>query len=219
MMVYMNITDFEFVGHISAKICHDLASSLSALSNAVEFIDVKDLNIRTKAIEIINTSSNQTLDILRLFREIYGAAKYEGEADLLHIKNCCTKLAAHSSLRLDFLVPSTLPKEMLLNVYMGKLLLALFCYVKQKLIHGGNIAVSVNKIDNNNLLKVSISGQDMKIKKDHDSILLGAVVDKISPNNIEPYYIAKLLKTLKASMTISYNNDNIDYIVNYPSIG
>ena len=43
------VSDLAFVQYISAKICHDLAGALGALSNGVEFVGSTDPSVQKKA--------------------------------------------------------------------------------------------------------------------------------------------------------------------------
>ncbi len=211
------ITDLAFVQHISAKICHDLAGALGALSNGVEFVDSTDPNVQKKAIELIHMSSTQAIDTLKLFRQVYGTAKYEGEADLGQIKEFCQVMMRDRKINLEFLIPNSLPTERALSVNTGKLMLAVIYLAKSGLIHGGTMTISIHHHGDHNSIHVVAHGKDMKIKSDCHQIMLGKSSGDISSTNVDSYYISRLREDMKSEMTINEGPDRVEYIIEYRS--
>lgn len=212
------VKDLEFVQYISAKICHDLAGSLSALSNGVEFIDSADSEVRKKAIELIHMSSVQAIDTLKLFRQVYGIAKYDGEADLGSIKELCQVMIKDKGINLEFLIPNSLPAARALDVNTGKLMLAVVGLAKSNLIHGGTITVSIHHHGDHNAINIVSSGIDMKAKSESNKIISSKDDNfMLSSHNIEAYYIKRLKDAISSNITINENVDKVEYIIEYKS--
>lgn len=212
------VTDLAFVQYISAKICHDLSGALGALSNGVEFVGSTDPNVQKKAIELIHISSTQAVDTLKLFRQIYGVAKYDGEADLGQIKEFCQMMLKDKSINLEFLIPNSLPTERALDVNTGKLMLAMIYLAKTGLIHGGNMVISIHHHGDHNSIHIVVQGKDMKVKSDCHNVILGKAKDnEISSMNIDSYYIMRLREDIKSEVTINEGPDRVEYIIEYRS--
>ncbi len=212
------ITDLAFVQYISAKICHDLSGALGALSNGVEFVGSTDPDVQKKAVELIHISSSQAVNTLKLFRQIYGISKYEGEADLGQIKELCQMMLKDKSINLEFLIPNSLPTERALDVNTGKLMLAMVYLAKTSLIHGGTMQISIHHTGDHNSIHIVVQGKDMKIKTDcHNIILHNSKAQKISSINIDSYYIRRLREDIKSEVTINEGPDKVEYIIEYRS--
>ena len=212
------VTDLAFVQYISAKICHDLAGALGALSNGVEFVDSTDPNVQKKAVELIHISSTQAIDTLKLFRQIYGVAKYDGEADLGQIKEFCQIMLKDKNINLEFLIPNSLPAERAVDVNTGKLMLAMIYLAKAGLIHGGNMQISIHHTGDHNSVYIVAQGKDMKIKSDCHAIILGKDQgQEISSMNIDSYYIQRLIDEIKSKVTINEAPGKVEYIIEYHS--
>ena len=212
------VTDLAFVQYISAKICHDLAGALGALSNGVEFVGSTDPNVQKKAVELIHISSTQAVDTLKLFRQIYGIAKYDGEADLGQIKEFCQMMVKDKNINLEFLIPNSLPVDRAVDVNTGKLMLAMVYLAKTGLIHGGNMTISIHHHGDHNSINIVVHGKDMKIKSDCHKVILGKAKDQeISSMNIDSYYIRRLREDMKSEVTINEGPDKVEYIIEYRS--
>jgi len=211
------ITDLEFVEYISAKICHDLSGALGALSNGIEFVDSSDPNVQKKAVELIHISSAQAVDTLKLFRQIYGVVKHDGEADLGQIKEFCQMMLKEKKINLEFLIPNSLPAERALNSQTGKLMLSVVYLAKSGLIHGGGITISIHHHGDHNSIHIVAQGKDMKIKSDCHKIVLGKTASEISTMNIDSYYIRRLRESMKSDITINEGADRVEYIIEYRS--
>ena len=211
------ITDLEFVEYISAKICHDLSGALGALSNGIEFVDSSDPNVQKKAIELIHISSAQAVDTIKLFRQIYGVAKNDGEADLGQLKELCQMMLKEKKINLEFLIPNSLPSERALNPQIAKLMLAVVYFAKAELIHGGGITISIHHHGDHNSINIVAQGKDMKIKSDCHKIMLGKEDAEISSMNIDSYYIRRLRESMNSEVTIKESADRVEYIIEYHS--
>jgi len=211
------ITDLEFVEYISAKICHDLSGALGALSNGLEFVDSSDSHVQKKAVELIHISSTQAIDTLKLFRQIYGVVKHEGEANLGQIKEFCQMILKDKKINLEFLIPNSLPAERALNSHTGKLMLAMVYLAKSGLIHGGSMTISIHHHGDHNSIHIVVQGKDMKIKSDCHKIILGHAVGEISSINIDSYYIRRLRESMNSDITINESVGRVEYIIEYHS--
>ncbi len=207
------ISDLEFVEFFAARICHDLSGTIGAIGNALEFLESDDINVKKKAMELIQLSSTQASEKLKFFRHAYGIAKYNGEADLATVRNLCQTIINDSKVTLEFLSPGSMPSEKSIDVNTGKLILCLAFLAKSALIYGGTVKVSLQERSNNAAIIVSASGTNMKIQNDMHNIITGAGDIEINPTNIHAYYIQRLVKLLGINLSIDTENAKINYII------
>lgn len=212
------VTDLEFAQYISAKICHDLAGALGALSNGVEFIGSSDPMVNQKAKELINISATQAIETLKLFRQIYGASQSDFEADLVKIKQFAQMIVNGKNINLEFLIPNSLPTDRAFDVHIGKLMLAIICLAKSNLIYGGTIRVAIYKIGDRDGIKIIASGKDIKSRSEHSKIILGELdIQKITSSNIDAYYIKRLKEEIGCKVQINEDHNTIEYVIEYKS--
>jgi histidine phosphotransferase ChpT len=209
------IKDLEFVQYISARFCHDLAGALGAISNGVEFVSSEDVDVRGKALDLINLSSRQANSILRFLRYAYGIAKYDGDADIGQMKTVCSDILQDKNINLEFLIPNSLQPEKAIDVNTGKLIVCIIAFAKSELIYGGSINITINH-DENRRKRIDIvaQGKDIKIKVDMNKIILGDTHQReISTTNIDAYYINRLKDFLNLEIDIREEPNKITYSI------
>lgn len=206
------IDDLEFVQIFSAKLFHDLAGTLGAISSAIEFVHSDDIEIKKKAMELIELSSNQANDRLRFMRYAYGISKYSGDADLDIVRELCLLLAKDKRVEVEFTPPGHLTNEKTMDVSKGKLIVCLASLAKNTLIHGGVVKIAW---ENNNSVTVTAEGQDLKEPKDLHYIINGEeYLDvPIAPSNVHAYYIFRLLESNKINLDIKQGPSSLTYTI------
>lgn len=210
------ITDLEFVQYINAKICHDLAGSLGAISNGVEFMEVDDPDAQKKALDLIRMSSNSVINKMELFREIYGIIRNPTIASIEEMKETCQLIIKNKNVNLEFFIPSSLPQECLPNTKTAQLALATLVLASSQLIYGGTLNITIHRHENHNSINIIAKGPNMKIKSDSHKIILGELNEPTMLfNNIEAYYIKRLTEELKNDVKIIEGHENVEYIIGY----
>jgi hypothetical protein len=210
------ISDLEFVQYTSAKICHDLAGALGAISNCIEFVTSEDQETQKRALDIISISSTQAIDTLKLFRQIYGIVKYPGEAELGRIKESCQTILKNKNINLEFFIPPSLQSERMPNTHTAQLMLATIAFIRSQLILGGTINVTIHPCGDHNSINIVAQGQDMKIRSDGNRIIQGKLNEsEISSSNIDAYYIRRLREDLNSNIDIVEGHYKVEYIIPY----
>lgn len=206
------INDLEFVQIFSAKLFHDLAGTLGAISSAIEFVHSDDVEVKNKALELIELSSNQANDRLRFMRYAYGISKYSGDADLDIVRELCLLLAKDKRVEVEFTPPGHVTNEKTMDVSKGKLIVCLASLAKSTLIHGGVVKIAWQS---DNSISVIAEGEELKEPKDlHDIINGEEYLDMpIAPSNVHAYYIFRLLDSRKISLDISSGPKSIAYTI------
>jgi len=206
------IEDLEFVQIFSAKIFHDLAGTLGAINSAIEFVQSEDVEVKNKALELMELSTNQANDRLRFLRYAYGISKYSGDADLDTVRELCLLLAKDKRIDIEFTPPGRLSNEKSMDVSKGKLIVCLASLAKGALIHGGVVKISWL---GDSSISILAEGNEVKELKDLHAIIKGEeYLDvPIAPSNVHAYYIYRLLETKKISLDIKSNDTSITYTI------
>lgn len=206
------IGDLEFVQIFSAKLFHDLAGTLGAISSAIEFVHSDDVEVKNKALELMEISSNQANDRLRFMRYAYGISKYSGDADLDIVRELCLLLGKDKRVDVEFTPPGHLTNEKTMDVSKGKLIVCLASLAKSTLIHGGIVKVAWQ---GDNSITVTAEGDEVKDPQDlHDIINGEEYLDMpIAPSNVHAYYIFRLLDAKKIKLDISVAEKSLTYTI------
>lgn len=204
------INDLEFVQIFSARLFHDLAGTLGAINSAIEFVHSEDVEVKNKALELIDLSSNQANDRLRFMRYAYGISKYSGDADLDIVRELCLLLAKDKRVDVEFTPPGRLTNEKSMDVSVGKLIVCLASLTKNALIRGGIVKIAWQNDDT-----ITVTGEGEEIKEPaelHDIINGEEYLDvPITPRNVHAYYIFRLLETKKIKLDIQSDKKSLTY--------
>ena len=205
----------ELTQVLIAKFCHDLAGTMGAVGNAIEFLSMDNEQMRKKAVDLVSVSAQHAIANLRFFREAYGISKNRGEANLDDIRELCTVfLECSSKITLDFQRKYCHQPEVFISLGIGKLVLCVVSVAATTLLHGGVIKVEVDKTSAGAKVIISGIGSGLKINEVHHNILRGKTKDTtLSTLNVHYYYTRMLLEELGAKLVINSHSDKIEYIV------
>lgn len=209
----MEISDFEMAQRLCAKFCHDMAGSIGAVNNGVEFLqsDISS-DMKNKAIELIASSAFESVAKLQFFRVIYGFTPEDSEQIMSHLKGIVEGFFKNSNINViweDNHEPQISPE-------LAKIICNLLMVVAGNLIYGGNITITIQK--DGKLALASILGEGENIKV--DGAMVKAITEKkmnveVDNRNIQFYYISRLIKYSGAKVGASFDNRKIKYTVEY----
>lgn len=206
----------EISQYIATKLCHDLAGTLGAINSGLDFISSDNNDMRDKALNLIKSSSEQSVNRLIFFRQTYGVAKDPGECNLDEIKKTASDYFLSSKVKLDFHEKYFHVKDVYISANVGKLLLCLVHHAYLALIHGGEVKVVIDNNDGKQRIIISAIGTSPKIDNEKIDILNGKISNHIlSTANCISFFARNFSEYLKVSIeTDTSNQDNIDYIIN-----
>lgn len=127
----------DLVAHVTARMCHDLASPLGAIGNGVELLEMLQ-GADTPELRLIAASVRQATARLRLFRFVFGPAQQEQMTSaeelrtLLHAHEESARFWVHYQIDVD--IPRVHAKVILLGV---------MC-LETALAWGGNVRIMAN---------------------------------------------------------------------------
>ena len=116
---------------MSARMFHDLAGPVGAVSNSLEFLTEDNPVIREKAMELIHSSSDESILRLKFFRQAYGTIN-DKEFDLHNLFNLISEFVANTKVTLEWNI-----KDSLVSSYVAKVLMNLVIISLNAMIQGG----------------------------------------------------------------------------------
>lgn len=205
----------ELTQVLIAKFCHDLAGTMGAVGNAVEFLGEENEQMRKRATDLVATSAQHAIANLRFFREAYGISKNNGEANLDEIRELCSIfLECSNKINLDFQHKPGHQPEVFIGLGTGKLVLCVVSVAVTTLLRGGIVKVEIEKVSNGMRVIVSSIGSGLKINEVHHDILCGKVDHySLSTLNVHYHYTRMLIEQLGAKLIIKTTADRVDYII------
>jgi histidine phosphotransferase ChpT len=158
----MDIQDsLKFNELLIAKLCHDLAGNISAISHAAEFINEGNIVMQEKAIELLNKSSSDIMAKLRYFRYAYGVSSENYVDASASLKAISADYFTRDNItllwddNLQLISPSMAKKAC-------KLVANILPITANQIIHGGDLSVQVEILDNS--LQINITAENNKYK-------------------------------------------------------
>jgi histidine phosphotransferase ChpT len=208
------IKDIELAQYLNAKFCHELAGTLGAISNGVEFLEESNGAMQQKAVELVKVSAKQAISRLMFYRQAYGIAKSQGEADLKEFKKLTDDFLESTKVKLDFNEKYMHVPNVFIDINTSKLLYCFVVIAMGNLIHGGVIRLAVEASGSGKKIIFSALGDNLKNDEEKSSILKGKFENIIiSTTNIHTYYTRQLAEKLNAKIVINVSDKQIDYII------
>jgi histidine phosphotransferase ChpT len=208
------IKDIELAQYLNAKFCHELAGTLGAISNGVEFLEESNDSMQQKAVELVKVSAKQAIGRLMFYRQAYGIAKSQGEADLREYKKLVNDFLESTKVKLDFNEKYMHVPNVFIDINTSKLLYCFIVISMGNLIHGGIIRLTVEAAGSGKKMIFSALGENLKNDEEKSSILKGKFENIIiSTTNIHTYYTRQLAEKLNAKIAINVSDKQIDYII------
>lgn len=206
---YQGITEMieqiKLLELMSARMFHDLAGPIGAVNNSLEFFEEENPNIREKALEIVKSSSAESILRLKFFRQAYGPAN-DSEIAINDIKPIVQDFLKLTKVTLTW-NSSDLG---MINSYAAKTILNFIIIALGTMIHGGNLGITKT----NKELKINFNGKNM-IFPDETKMLLNGELSHItlSSANIQLYYTHMAINSAKHKLQINQTTDNIEFIL------
>ncbi|MDF2965218.1 MAG: hypothetical protein K0Q51_606 [Rickettsiaceae bacterium] len=208
------IKDIELAQYLNAKFCHELAGTLGAISNGVEFLEETNDAMQQKAIELVKVSAKQAISRLMFYRQAYGIAKSQGEADLREFKKLSDDFLESTKVKLDFNEKYMHVPNVFIDINSCKLLYCFIVIAMGSLIHGGSIRLVIEEKDQKKRIIFSALGDNLKVDDEKNALLQGVFNNIIiSTTNIHTYYTRQLAEKLHANIEINIRDKQIDYII------
>jgi histidine phosphotransferase ChpT len=206
--------DIELAELLIARFCHDMAGSVGAINNAVEFLQEEDSVMRQKAFALLEESSKQAVNKLLFYRQAYGITSEIGEANLLNLRQLTENFLFGTKNTLDWPDNQTYLQDAFISNPLGKLILNLIIVATHILIHGGKISVLLTKLPKGKRITIIAKGINYKI----DHLVTDILVNNneeigLNSKNIQLKYTAKLARMMNVNLGIDIKPEQVELII------
>jgi len=183
--------DVRVMELLASKLCHDLVSPVSAISNGVELIEDIGGSVVDEAMKLIGESAGHASRRLRLFRMAYGRAGSEENIAIRDVRHIAEQYIAGGKITLNW--PEDQPATALVEVKGAlKTVLNVVILAEEILAYGG--AVSLRDVHNELGVgcRFEIVGRSAQLAPAIQAALEGtASVEELTPRSIQAYVTGK----------------------------
>ena len=209
------MNDLDFVQLLNAHMSHDFAGAAGSLGNGVEFYkSAPDAETKEAAAELVESSSNHIISILKAYRYAYGTAKTFGEADLHEVVELMQGLLVDDEVAINFEEQYMHVADVFICSNTSKLILSTMMLAQQVMIYGGEIQVKITKEITGHKIVISAIAKEHNVRNHVHDILKGKL-DKaeVTTKNVHVYYMWRLIENLRLVFDIEETDGRIDYII------
>jgi len=198
--------DISFAEIICTRFSHDMAGSISAVNNGVEFLLDSDDEMKEQALDLLQLSAKEGLAKLQLYRVAYGRVDKGANTSSEELKDIFGKFFENNKLDIKFSGDFTSG----ILAENRKLLANMVIAAASLMIYGGEMEI------NNGGNKISVSGKASKIKRDVDAetILADNNIVDVSPQNSQIILLSKLISDGGKKLKLEITDESLKLEVN-----
>ncbi len=200
-----DIASLDLVALVCSRVCHDLISPMSAISNGLELLeDEKDESMKKEALDLVRKSARSASAKLQFCRLAFGAAGSSGaQIDLGDAEGVAKGILQDEKASIEWSLPrALLPKNRV------KLLLNLVLVAVSTIPRGGKVKVEPVGEGESMGFRLTSSGPGAKIPPATPGLLEGAS-DGLDAHHIQPYYAGMLARSAGLKLTLTPGADSV----------
>lgn len=203
------MSDTEFAALLCSRLCHDLVSSVGAVTNGLEILqDEKNSDMREQVFDLLRVSSEQTNTKLLFFRLSFGSAGgLSSKIDLGEARRALDGFVTMQKLALDWKLsdgqaPMTFVKPLLNLALLGT----------ECLLRGGVIGVSAKTEGEDEGFEITATGPRVQLLTAVRAALEGTLPDSDHEPRLAPaLLVGHLAKRMNARVTIEESEDGVAF--------
>lgn len=197
------IDQIKLIELMSARMCHDLAGPIGAVNNSIEFFEEDNPDIKTKALEIIKSSSAESVLRLKFFRQAYGVLN-DKETSVDEVQELIREFIGKTKVTLDW----NNSNIKVIHSSIAKIILNFTIIALSSMIYGGIIEIH----QSDNLLRIKFNGKNLIFSEETKDLLLGDL-SKVTLNssNIQTYFTHKLILNYNHKLSLEKDSDSIEF--------
>jgi len=193
--------DLRVLELLSSKLCHDLVSPVSAISNGVELVEDVGGDVVEEAMKLIGDSAAHASRRLRVFRMAYGRAGDEDNLNAKDVKQIAEQYMAGGKITLTWAEDQP---TMALVEQRGflKTLLNLILFSEEVLAYGGVVTLRSATTDMIESCRLEIVGRNAQLSDQARAALEGTTpIEELSPRTIQSYMTGKFAEHFKLKLS------------------
>ena len=195
--------------YIASRICHDLVSSVSSITNALDFMnEPQDSEMRVQAEKLLHDGADSAARKLKFLRYAFGSVGLSnGAADIHDAKQITESFVASHNKQpsLDWDIETEHLSFSHARLIMNMVMLAIDC-----LPRGGTIEVKVRNQIEGLGISVSASGQRCKLREDTADAIAGTEPQEgWSARTVQPLFTRIIAEGLGGSLEVEAEEERI----------
>jgi histidine phosphotransferase ChpT len=205
--------DLKVLELLSARICHDLISPVSAVGNGVELITEFDDQMQGEALALIGESARSASQILQFYRAAFGSAR-SADGGLLDLPETKQRvLGCLGGGRIEILWPDSVDMGGRLVSRIGiKLLMNLVMLGADILPGAGCVSVSFNPGEAALHAMVRVEKEGFALTDPDRSAITGSCsIDELTPKTVVGYYCHIIASSLGQPLEIIEQPSSITF--------
>ncbi|MCK5040861.1 MAG: histidine phosphotransferase [Sphingomonadales bacterium] len=212
------MNEIDFAALLCSRLCHDLISPVSAVSNGIEILDDEtDPEMRDQVFDLIKKSSEQSSSMVQFYRAAFGSGG--GLGDVVEMGK--TKALISSFLQSKKITLNWQSDIEVLSKNSAKLLLNLVLIASESLVRGGEITLFLGKADEMTLA-INVSGDTVILYPPIKEMFAASDAARqsivVEPRTAPVALIFSLASDIKASVSLDDSEDKtLRFLVNWPA--
>lgn len=179
------------------KICHDLSSPISAVSNGVEFLyEARDEEIAEKAKSLITINAAQVIAKLNFFRFVYGVSRTTGEFDFKELQNLISEYYKNSKATIVWPKYKIAEEIINLSIQLTQAVANLICVSASSLISEGEVIISISHDKGHKHIKITTRANNIKPPKYLNDLITSDSKAELKLENIQACLACESIKKM-----------------------
>lgn len=200
------VTTIKLLELISARMFHDLAGPMGAVSNSIEFFEEENPVIKEKALNLMKSSAHESILRLKFFRQAYGAM-HDNEVYLSSAHNLIEDFLDNNKVKLNWNIIDNM-----VNSYVAKALLNFVIIALNSMIQGGDLYFE----QQDKSISVTMRGNNLIFTEETSLLLEGNLKYTILTSaNVQIYYTYLMIKEAKAKLAVNKSANEIQFIISF----
>lgn len=194
---------------LSTRFCHDITGPIGAVNNGAEFLQEAEGELLGQAMELITSSARQAVVRVQFYRQCYGAAKGEGDANLEQLMGLARDFFHGSKIAFRY-VPPAAPVSV--SRKMGKCWLNMILMTSDTLLRGGELTVRFRQEGTGVVLETAATAPVLRCGEELLEVLEGKVTpESLTAKNVQ-YYLTMLLAQ-ESGAVVEYSQNESNFIM------
>lgn len=195
--------------YIASRICHDLVSSVSSITNALDFMnEPQDSEMRVQAEKLLHDGADSAAHKLKFLRYAFGSVGLsKGAADIHDARQITERFVEthNKQPELDWDLETDHLSFSHARLIMNMVMLAMDC-----LPRGGTIGIKVRNETDGLFIALTAAGKRCKLREDTADALRGEEPqDGWSARTVQPLFTRIIAEGLGGSITVEAGEETI----------